>query len=75
MEPEPVLKQAKGIQFTASQYLSEIHFNSSIINPSMPRSPKLSLPFMFSAYSFVHICHLSPMCYMSHPTSLDHLAR
>jgi hypothetical protein len=44
----------------------QIHFN--IILLSVPRTPKWSLPYRFSGFYFVCICHFCHTCYMFHPS-------
>jgi hypothetical protein len=47
-----------------------MHFN--IILPSMPRSSEWSLLFSISVQNFVHIPHISHVCYMPCPCTLLH---
>ena len=74
----PILRQMSPVHFTLSCFF-KIHFN--IILPSLPRSSKLSLCFLFPRQNplFIHIlahacympCHYRPpfLCYISNAKS------
>jgi hypothetical protein len=47
-------------------YFFKIHFN--VFLPSMTMSLTLSLPLRFSDENFVHVNHLSDVCYMHRPS-------
>jgi len=49
------------IQMNAVSVLTHYYFKGyfNVMLPSMPRSHKCSLPFMFSDYSFISVYHFS----------------